>query len=95
MNKRFSRTIDQIYVDDPKKAFKSEWESIAPVVHENQEWKRDMKHVSSRKKFVEEMINIKTGLLARYNGDKFELSPTLQKCHQHDCILHLKLCSTK
>ena len=57
----FSRTIDQIYVDDPKKAFNPDWESIAPVVHENQEWKRDLKHVSSRKKFVEEMINIKTG----------------------------------
>ena len=56
------RTIDQIYVDDPKKAFNPDWESIAQVVHENQEWKRDMKHVSSRKKFVEEMINIKTGL---------------------------------
>jgi len=54
------RTIDQIYVDDPKKAFNPDWESIAQVVHENQEWKRDMKHVSSRKKFVEEMINIKT-----------------------------------
>jgi len=54
------RTIDEIYVDDPKKAFNSKWESIAQVVHENQEWKREMRHVSSRKKFVEEMINIKT-----------------------------------
>ena len=79
MNKRFSRTIDQIYVDDPKKAFNREWESIAPVVHENQEWKRDMKHVSSRKKFVEEMINIKTGLFENFVGDKFEMSPTSQQ----------------
>merc|ERR1719447_1170937 len=54
------RTIDEIYVDDPKKAFNSDWESIAQVVHENQEWKREMRHVSSRKKFVEEMINLKT-----------------------------------
>ena len=59
----FLRTIDEIYVDDPKKAFNSNWESIAQVVHENQEWKREMRHVSSRKKFVEEMINIKTGFL--------------------------------
>lgn len=57
------RTIDEIYVDDPKKAFNSNWESIAQVVHENQEWKREMRHVSSRKKFVEEMINIKTGFI--------------------------------
>ena len=61
--KIFLRTIDEIYVDDPKKAFNSNWESIAQVVHENQEWKREMRHVSSRKKFVEEMINIKTGFL--------------------------------
>ena len=62
-------------MDDPKKAFNSKWESIAQVVHENQEWKREMRHVSSRKKFVEEMINIKTGLLRIYTNVVMNFQP--------------------
>ena len=53
--------INDVYVDDPKKSFKSSWESMALVLHDNREWKHELRHVSYRRDFVKEMLNIKNG----------------------------------
>ena len=50
--------IDDIYVDDPKKAVNAKWESIHFIVDANQAWRKTMESDKVRKKFVEKMINI-------------------------------------
>jgi hypothetical protein len=35
-------SVEEVYVDDPKKEIDSRWESIHFIVHENQDWRRTM-----------------------------------------------------
>ena len=35
--------INDIYVDDPKKSFKSDWESMGLILSDNREWKNEYK----------------------------------------------------